>query len=177
MKKAALLLTGLMGMLLSSAAMAEAWLGVNYAMPEQDNRFTAQFPGDEKFDTGDLFLRLGADINEVFSSELRAGLTVSPKEENDVTFEHDYIVGAFLRADYEMSFFKPYVTVGVIRGQESLELANGTTFEDEFDDIAAGVGADMQFGDSFGLNVEFTRYYDIGDTMLKGPSAGVYWKF
>lgn len=173
MKKAAVLLTGFMGMMLSTAALAEGYMGLNYAVPEQDDRFF----GDETFDTGDLFFRLGGDITRVFSAELRAGRTIATKEENDLEFQHNYIVGAFLRADYEMNFFKPYVVIGGIRGEESLEGPGGIDAEETFDDVAGGVGLDLQFGDSLGLNVEYTRYYDINDVTLQGPSAGVYWAF
>lgn len=176
MKKAAVLLTGFLGMMLSSAALAEGYMGINYAVLEQDNRFAPNFSGEE-FDTGDLFFRLGGDITEVFSSELRVGRTVAPKEENEFEFQNNYIVGAYLRIDYEMNFLKPYVVIGGIRGEESLEGPGGIDAEESFDDVSGGVGLDLQFGDHLGLNMEYTHYYDINDVTLRGPSAGVYWAF
>jgi hypothetical protein len=172
MKKAGVLLAGAFGLLMSSAAFAEGYWGINYAMPEQDDRFF----GEETFDTGEVFFRLGGDINDIFSAEIRAGATVSPKEEDDVTFEHNYLIGGFVRADHEMGMFKPYVLLGLIRGEETLK-TNVATYTDGFDDIAGGVGVDMQFGQALGLNLEYTHYYDIGDVTLRGPSAGIYWKF
>lgn len=173
MKKKTLTLTGALALLVSSAALADGWVGLNYAVPEQDDRF---FGGD-RYDTGDIYFRLGANINKVFSSELRAGATVSPHEKNGLTFQNNYIVGGFLRASYQTSFVTPYVTVGYIWGEETLELRGGPNATETFDDIALGVGVDIALGERLGVNAEFTRYYDIGDVMLRGPSAGLYWRF
>jgi hypothetical protein len=150
-------------------------VGLNYAMLEQDNRFwRAQ---SERLDTDELFVRLGADMNNIFGSELRAGRSVEATEEAGYSFEHNYIVGGFIRAQYEMGAFSPYLITGVIRGEEEVVLPSGPVASSEFDDIAAGIGVDFDMGESFGINAEFMRYYDIGTVMLRGPSLGVYARF
>lgn len=174
MKKSAVILMGALAMCHSSTAIADAYLGINYAVLEQDDRFSFD---EDRFDTGDVFVRLGADINDVFSSELRVGVTASPQEESDTTFKHNYIAGAFLRADREMGVVTPYLVLGFIQGEEELELPDGSEGTETFDDFSVGVGVDLKLRDGFGFNAEYIRYYDIGDVMLRGPSAGVYWRF
>lgn len=175
MKKAALLLmTGFLGMLLSSAAMAEAYVGLNYAVLEQDDRFF----NEDRFDTGEAFIRIGGQINEIFSSELRLGATVSPKEEEPLTFEHNYLAGAYLKAQWKLGPIRPYAVAGFTALEEDLENSTTGIRSTEYkDDISYGAGLDLQFGDHFGLNAEFMQYYDIGDVALRGPSAGFYWRF
>lgn len=170
MKRVLLLLAG---MLLSGLASAESFVGLNYAVPEQDDRFF----GNQRFDTGDVFLRLGAEMNDIFVSELRVGATVEPNEENGLRFEHDYLYGGYVRAQYKMGAFVPYVLAGLTWGQERIEAASGAVATAEFDDISYGAGLDLRLGDHFGLNAEFTRYYDIGNVMLRGPSAGIFFRF
>lgn len=175
MKKAALLLTGFLGMLLSSAAMAEAYVGLNYAVPEQDARF---FTNEDRIETGEAFVRIGGQINDVFSSELRLGATVSPKEEEPLTFEHNYLAGAYLKAQWKLGLIRPYVVAGVTALEEELQNSTTRIRRTEYkDDISYGAGLDLQFGDHFGLNAEFMQYYDIGNVALRGPSAGFYWRF
>lgn len=171
MKRVLLLLAG---MLLSGLASAESFVGLNYAVPEQDDRF---FGSGDRFDTGDVFIRLGAEMNDIFVSELRAGATVSPNEENNLSFEHDYMYGGYLRAQYKLGPLVPYVIAGVTAGKESLEANSGVRFTEKFDDISYGAGLDLRVGDHLGLNAEFTRYYDIGNVMLRGPSAGIFFRF
>jgi len=49
----------------------DGFIGINYTQLEQDDRF---FRGD-RFDTGEVFVRLGAHINEYVSAEMRLGTT------------------------------------------------------------------------------------------------------
>lgn len=163
------------GIILSGTAWSESWVAVNGATLEQDNRFyRAQ---KERLETSEAFFRLGADMNNIFASELRAGASTAATEKFNYSFEHDYIVGGFLRAQYEIGVFSPYVITGVIRGQESVIMPSGARATGKFDDVAGGVGLDITFGDHFGINAEFMRYYDIGNVSLRGPSAGIFWQF
>jgi hypothetical protein len=172
MKRVLLLVAGV---LISGVAWSESWVGVNYAALEQDNRFyRAQ---SERLDTTEIFVRLGADMNDIFGSELRVGSSLEATEEEGYSFEHNYILGGFLRTQYEMGAFSPYLIAGVIRGEEEVILPSGNMATSEFDDIAAGIGVDFDIGETFGINAEYMRYYDIGTVMLRGPSLGVHLRF
>lgn len=163
------------GLVLSGMAWSESWVGVNATALEQDNRF---YYGEKKrLETDEVFFRLGADMNHIFGSELRAGASVEPTEEFGFSFEHDYIYGAYLRVQHEMGAFSPYLIAGLTRGQESLKTPSGASASRKFDDVSGGVGLDITFGDHLGLNAEFMRYYAIGNVTLRGPSAGVFWQF
>ena len=164
-----------MGLMFSGLAWSESWVGLNYAQLEQDNRF---YRGQsERLETDEAFLRVGADMNNWLGSELRAGLSVESTDEAGFTFEHDYILSGLVRAQYEMGAFSPYVVAGLTRGKESLVRPSGAKTSDSFQGTAVGAGLDLTLGEHFGINAEFTRYYDIGNVVLRGPSAGFFWQF
>ena len=151
----------------------QGYVGLSYAQPEQNDRFF----GDDRFDTGEIFFRLGGHLNEIFDSELRLGTTVSTKTGNGREFGHDYIASLLLRAGYDMGIFRPYVAVGLTYGKEWLELAGGSKAREKFDDVSYAAGVDVSLGERVGVNLEYMQYYDIGNVTLKGPSAGVIWRF
>jgi opacity protein-like surface antigen len=163
------------GLAVSGPTWSESWIGLNYAALEQDNRFYRQV--DERLDTTEGFLRFGADMNDTFGSELRVGASTSATEEQGYTFEHNYIAGGFLRAQYELGFVSPYLITGLIYAEEEATTPTGRRRSESFDDIAIGAGLDFSIGSSFGVNAEYMRYYKIGPVSLRGPSAGVYWRF
>lgn len=164
-----------MGLTVSGLAWSESWVGLNGAQLERDNGlYRAQ---KERIETDNLFLRIGADMNHIFGSELRLGSTPEATEEFDYSVEHNHIVGGYVRAQYEMGFVSPYVITGVTEGQEEVVFPSGARDKRNFDDISIGAGIDFTFGDHFGINAEYMRYYDIGDITLRGPSAGLYWQF
>lgn len=164
-----------MGLMLAGPAWSESWVGLNYAALEQDNRF--YYNEEKRLKTDEVFFRLGADMNDIFGSELRVGTSLEPTEDFDHSFEHDYILGAFFRVQHEMGAFSPYIITGLIEGKESVTLPSGYSTSQKFDDIPVGVGLDITMGDHFGINAEFMRYYEKGNVTLRGPSAGVYWQF
>jgi opacity protein-like surface antigen len=169
------LLVLVVGLAVSGLAWSESWVGLNYAALEQDNRFyRAQ---SERLETDEVFLRLGADMNDYFASELRVGTTPEATEEFGYSFEHDYILTALVRARYEMGAFSPYLALGPSRVEDSVTSPTGGTGSSSADGVALGVGLDIELGDHFGINAEFMRYYDIGNVTLRGPSAGVSWRF
>ena len=163
------------GLTVSGLAWSESWVGVNYAQLEQDNRF--YYNQEKRLETDEAFLRLGADLNQWLASELRVGASTSATEASGFSFEHEYILGGFLRARYEMGMFSPYLISGLIQVNEEVTFPSGRTGTSSFDEVAVGVGVDMDVGDAWGINAEFMRYYDIGDVMLRGPSLGVHYRF
>lgn len=172
MKRIFVLVVGLM---VSGLAWSESWVGLNYATLEQDNRF---YRGQsERLETDEVFFRLGADMNDYFASELRLGTTLGAIEEFGYTFEHDYILTALFRARYEMGVFSPYLALGPSRVEESVTSPTGGSASANVNGVAGGLGVDIELGDHFGINAEYMRYYDIGDVMLRGPSAGLFWRF
>jgi len=150
----------------------QGYVGVSYADLEQNDRFF----GKDRFSTGDVFFRLGGYLNEIFDAELRVGTTLSTKSGNGMEFGHDYLASMFLRAGYAFGPVKPYVAVGYSYGKERLDLGNREV-TDTFDDPSYAVGVDIGVGERLGVNLELTQYYDIGNVTLKGPSAGVIWRF
>lgn len=151
----------------------QGYIGISYAQPEQNDRFF----GDDRFDTGEVFVRLGGHLNKVFDAELRVGTTLSSKTGNGREFGHDYLASLMLRAGYDVGAFHPYVAVGLTYGKEWLELANGSEANESFDDVSYAIGTDISLGERLGVNVEYMQYYDIGNVTMKGPSAGVIWRF
>ena len=165
----------IMGLMLAGPAWSESWVGLNYAALEQDNRF--YYSQQKRLETDELFLRMGADMNKWFGSELRLGASTSATEGAGFSFEHDYIVGGFLRAQYEMGAFSPYLISGLIRVKEEVTFPSGRIGNSSFDEVAVGAGVDVDVGNDWGINAEFMRYYDIGNVMLRGPSLGIHYRF
>src|SRR5690606_2056248 len=151
----------------------QGYVGVSYADLEQNDRFF----GDDRFSTDEVFVRLGGRLNDVFEAELRAGTTASPKEQGNVEFKHNYLVSGFLRAGYTMGPVRPYVAVGYTYGEEKLDAGGAGSGDKTFNDTSFAVGVDVNVTQQLGINVELTQYYDIGNVTLKGPSAGVIWRF
>lgn len=174
MKKAAvaMLALGVCGAV-QAADRHQGYVGLSYADLEQNDRFF----GKDRFSTGEAIFRLGGHLNEIFDAELRAGATVSPKEKGDVEFKHDYLISGFLKAGYSFGAVRPYVAVGYTYGREKLDAGPAGREDKSFNDTSYAVGVDVSLGRQLGLNVELTQYYDIGNVTLKGPSAGVIWRF
>ena len=150
----------------------DGFIGINYTQLEQDDRF---FRGD-RFDTGEVFVRLGAHINEYFSAEMRLGTTLSDHSENNTQYRFNYHAGGYLSLGYQLGLVRPYALVGFTAGEEEFEKPS-RTFKNTIEDVSYGVGADVIFGERLGVNVEYTQYYDIGDVTYKGPSVGLVHQF
>lgn len=151
----------------------QGYVGVSYADLEQNDRFF----GKDRFSTNEVFFRLGGRLTEIFEAELRAGTTVSPEEKGGVEFQHNYLVSGFLRAGYAIGPVRPYVAVGYTYGEEKLDAGGAGSDDKTFNDASYAVGVDLNVSQQLGINIELTQYYDIGNVTLKGPSAGVIWRF
>ena len=154
-----------------------AYIGVNYLALEQETGF---FPND-KLDIGELVVRFGGEINNVFSSELRVGTTVQSTEDDVTGFEYstNWSLGGMLRVRKEMAGITPYLAIGYMWQNE--ELANAGVLSDDrtISGGAAAAGLDVSLGERLGLNVEYFAYEvePFGDDRRSGPSAGLFWRF
>ncbi|MCH8542367.1 MAG: porin family protein [Alcanivorax sp.] len=173
-KYCAALVLSLVGV--SGTAQADApyqgYIGISYAQLEQYDRF---FGGD-RFDTGEVFVRLGGRLTDIFDSEIRLGSTIQTQSNAVFEFRHDYIITGLLRAGYSFGAFRPYIAAGYTFGQERLKIGSDEV-TDTFRDVSYGGGVDVSLGERLGLNVEMLNYYEIGNLRLQGPSAGVTWRF
>lgn len=159
----------------SSLAQADdysGYVGVNYAVIEQDDRFFRE----GEFDTGELYGRVGGHINRYFAGELRIGTTISPKEKNNTEFAHKSTITALLRIQYPMGWFVPYLAVGASSINEEIIIAGDSTTS-SFSDRSAGLGADINLGSSWGLNLEVFQLSDKDDNQRNGPSVGIQYNF
>lgn len=150
----------------------DGFIGINYTELEQNDRFF----GDDRFDTGEVFARLGAHINEYVSAEMRLGTTLSDNSAKNSEYRFNYHAGAYLGLGYRFGLVRPYALVGFTAGEEEIERA-ARSFTNTIEDVSYGVGADVIFGEHLGVNVEYTQYYDIGDVTYKGPSIGLVHQF
>ena len=173
-KYCAALILSLVGVCGTAQAEApyQGYIGISYAQLEQYDRF---FGGD-RFDTDEVFLRLGGRLTDIFETELRAGMTARSESQGNVDFSHDYIVTGLLRAGYTFGFVRPYVAAGYTFGKERLKVGTDELSE-TFRDRSYGGGVDILLGDRLGVNVELMQYYDMGNLRLQGYSAGLTWRF
>lgn len=164
------------------------YVGVNYGVLKQYNRFFDD--GKKHYETDKVFIRVGGEINEYFDSELRLGLTAGDKKEtlrdtsftpagvdgSKGTFSHDYLLTLLLKAGYPIGPIKPYAAVGYTFGQERLTYPGGKATA-RFDDFTFGGGIDIDLGSRLVVNAEWIQYDNMDGIRLKGPSAGLAWRF
>ena len=172
-------LTGLIAMVLGAgvpvAASAmdverPAYVGVSLASIQQDDRFF----GTDEFSTKDVFVRVGGRISDHFSSELRAGTTLSDKSVGGTTFNHDYHFGGYLKARHEFEGMSPYLIVGYGFGKETVTL--GGSASETFSSEAYGAGIDFM-ADRLGVSLEYLIHYKIGSMTRQGLSIGIFRTF
>jgi hypothetical protein len=171
MKKMNALLAGVLMVGASATVGAEnyeGYVGINYMTVETDDRF---FGGDT-VETGDVFVRLGAKINHLFSSELRVGGTVQPEKQGGAEFKNDYYVGGMLRLQKQYGGFAPYVGTSFTYIKESLSGFGSETLRDH----GYAAGLDIGLGEKLGINVEYwvITGSPSNDVDRKGLSLGVF---
>ncbi|WP_300352100.1 porin family protein [uncultured Alcanivorax sp.] len=177
MKKlcASLVLCGLG--VVSANSYADGYLAVGYAQLEQNDRFF----GDDRFDTGDLVAKLGADISKYFGAEMRLGTTVISNEESvaggDLEYRQNYFYGGYLRARWSnKTALTPYAVLGIAHAKETLDTPAGS-FNDDWNDTSYGAGVDLDITDSLAVNAEYVLYRDMDNVTIKGPAASLVWRF
>jgi opacity protein-like surface antigen len=141
----------------------------------------AEVTDDESANLTALTFRLGADLNEYFSGELRMGFGLAENtvhigdDEFDVRLKN--LRGVYIRAGYPTSeTFYPYIIVGhtTLKIEESL---GSLTESDTDSDVSFGAGVDLHMSERSTLNIEFIRYYDKDGAEIRGINAGVAFNF
>ncbi len=82
-----------LGVSASSVAGADGYIAAGYAQLDHSERFFS----DGDYDTGNLVVKLGADISRYFGAELRLGTTIVKHDESlggaEVEYKQDYCYG------------------------------------------------------------------------------------
>jgi opacity protein-like surface antigen len=130
---------------------------------------------DEASITAGTF-RLGAQINEYLSGELRAGLGFSDDTVNisgtDVDIELDSLFGAYLRGGFPVTeSVYPYAVFGITRGKVTASVQGFSRSESETD-TSFGAGIDFTLIDQVTLNVEYMSWLDKDGSEIDGFSVG-----
>lgn len=166
------------------SAQAGAYLSLGYAQHKQDDRF---FGGDT-FDTGDVVVKLGGEVNRWFGVEMRAGTTANSNKDDlrglpgvEGEYRMRYFYGAYARLNLaNPTFVTPYILGGHTWSEEKLKVhaPGGGSYTDTWDDNSYGAGLDFSLSRRFGLNLEY-MFYRINDdnVTIKGPSASAVWRF
>jgi opacity protein-like surface antigen len=120
--------------------------------------------------------RLGAQINQYLSGELRAGIGFNDDtvkvSGTDVDIELDYLFGAYIRGGFPVTErIYPYAVIGVTRGKVTASVPGISTSESETD-TSFGVGVDFTVIDQVTLNVEYMSWFDKDGTEIDGFSVG-----
>jgi hypothetical protein len=148
------------------------FVGLNYVVLDQHDRF---FGGD-RFDTGDLYLRVGANISRYFGSELRVGSTILEEENAGNRFRNEYFITGLLKLQKDIGPLTPYLGVGYSTVKE--RSPSGTY---SLNDWSYAVGVDFSLGDRLGINGEiFVLGLDSdpdNNIDRKGPSVGIFYRF
>ena len=110
------------------------YIGIGAATIEQSDRYGIKDLGvsnsSDIFETQDAFIKFGGRVNRYVSVELRAGGTLGETEETkqyiggsgDFSYRRDYWAGGYIRLQYPISIFVPYVQGGVVKVSDSFEL-------------------------------------------------------
>lgn len=153
---------------------AVGYIGANYAILEQDDRFF----GEEDFDTGELIGRIGGHVNKYFAGEMRVGSTIGPEESKDgsVEFVHQYYYTGLIRLQYPMGALTPYLVAGYSKINEEISTSSSSTSA-SFSDTSAGIGTDIGLGQRWGINLEYFQLSDKDDVARKGASFGLFLTF
>jgi opacity protein-like surface antigen len=120
--------------------------------------------------------RLGAQINQYLSGELRAGIGFNDDTVNisgyKVDIELDSFFGAYLRGGFPVTEkIYPYAVFGVTRGKLTASF-QGFSKSDSETDTSFGVGVDFTVVDQVTLNVEYMSWFDKDGAEIDGFSVG-----
>ena len=126
------------------------YVGGNYSLVSAEAS-SLGLPVD--YDFGTLSLLGGAYINEFFAVEARLGIGL----QDDDSFpglegEIDSMYGLYVRAEYPIHNFKPYLVVGFTEVEIAL---NSVGISSDDAGFSYGVGMDYKFNDKFAVNLEY----------------------
>jgi|GEM_PF-1443603 len=165
------------------------YVGISQADLKQYNPYFAD--GKKHIKTQTTFIRVGGDINEYFSSELRVGTSTKTKkgpanqgtadslninQGEKATYSHFVVASALLKAGYPVGPIKPYVAVGYTFGKEKVS-ANGKDEKANYDHYTYGAGVDVSLGRRVLLSGEWLQYDNHAGVRVKGPAVGLAVRF
>lgn len=122
--------------------------------------------------------RLGTQLNENFSGEVRVALGVGDDTVRYGIAEYDVelnsMIGGYLRVGAPIGAnFHPYAIVGFTRTELEYSqnfLGDGSESDT---DLSYGLGVDLDLDRNLSLNVEYMNYYDDDDIEVSGFSIGI----
>lgn len=170
------------------------YVGVSQADLKQYNPFFND--GKKHIKTQTTFVRIGGDINQYFSSELRVGTSTKTKkakvtggiantvggvesqagEEINGKYSHLITASALLKMGYPIGPIKPYAAIGYTYGKEKISV-NGQSEKANYDHYSYGAGLDISLGQRVLLNGEWLQYDNKSGMRVKGPSVGLAIRF
>ncbi|MDF1822317.1 MAG: outer membrane beta-barrel protein [Alcanivoracaceae bacterium] len=163
------------------------YIGIGAATIEQSDRYGLKDLGvnnsSDVFETQDAFIKFGGKVNRYVGVELRAGGTLSDTEETkqyiggsgDFSYRHDYWAGGYVRLQYPISIFVPYVQGGVVRVTDSFELraTNGgpalLNGDSSYYDSSMAAGLEINLLGKLSINGE---YFLLSDGNPEGDLMG-----
>ncbi len=186
-----------MAAFLSTPATAEPsyYGGVNFAVLEHEvssgsdteDNITVSID-DTSLNYTALVARLGVQFHENLSVEARLGFGIGDdKSDADVTSggststlsfdaKIDNFYGGYFRAGMPIEQFYPYVLAGWTEVEFELEVGGATASNGE-SDFSYGIGTDIHVSDNASINLEWTKYYDKGNSEISGFSIGIVTSF
>lgn len=165
------------------------YVGISQADLKQYNPYFTD--GKKHIKTQTTFIRVGGDINEYFSSELRVGTSTKTKKGpansntagvlkvnvgEDATYSHFVVASALLKAGYPIGPIKPYAAVGYTFGKEKIS-AGGKSTKANYDHYTFGGGIDISLGHRVLLSGEWLQYDNHAGVRVKGPAVGLAVRF
>lgn len=137
---------------------------------------SAGFNRGRAFLVQDLVVKLGGEISEQLSGELRLSRTIGSKTAEGVEYQYDYHLMPTLRFGRQLADFHPYVFLGYGFGKRSMS-GSQRTGSSHLNSPAYGLGLDYNLTATLGLNLEYAHLYpteNIAPAMWQG---GVFLRF
>ena len=122
--------------------------------------------------------RLGTYFNNNVSAELRLGLGVDGErfvdEGDQIDFDSDRTVGAYLRLGSPMKTFYPYILVGMTSIKIEISSPDiAGSFTDEESDMSYGAGVDFPVATDVLINAEYASLFDKDGVEVTAISLGL----
>lgn len=150
--------------------------------PDKDLRHSDWGPSAAGFNHGrafsveDLVLKLGGEISEQVSGELRFSRTVGSKTAEGVEYQYDYHITPALRFGWQLADFQPYFFLGYGFGKRSVSSPQRTG-SSHLRSPTYGLGLDYNLTKSLGLNLEYAHLYPTENIAPAMWQAGIFLRF
>lgn len=162
------------GIMLSGIAHAESagYIGGGLALLEYSE---ADINDDASLKA--LFVRIGSNINQNFSAEIRAGVGVGDDTVNvfgtNVDVELDNMFGVYVRGGIPLSnSVFPYAIIGYTSGKVTASAAGYGSATESESDMSFGLGVDIPVSKYMHLNAEYMNYFDKDGAEIGGIAIG-----